>query len=239
MGSDEAAPVVVGDPPPAAELLFGDRLPLAERYVASLATVGVERGLIGPREVGRLWPRHLVNSALLARLPAAVLPDEATVYDVGSGAGLPGIPLALARPDLQIVLLEPLERRATYLAEILGTLGLPGVRVERSRAEDALRSLASAQVVASRALAPLERLLSWCLPLTAPHGRVVALKGRTAQDEVDGLPGRMRSRLRSVEVIRCGVNGPVPLEDESDDLATVVVAEAATVPGPRRRGGSR
>lgn len=239
MGRDEGAADLAGDPPPAAELLFGDRLPLAERYVASLATAGVERGLIGPREVARLWSRHLVNSALLARLPAAVVPERATVYDVGSGAGLPGIPLALARPDLQIVLLEPLERRATYLAEILEDLHLPRVRVERGRAEDALRSLAPAQVVASRALAPLERLLTWCLPLTAPQGWVVALKGRTAQEEVDGLSGRMRSRLRSVEVVRCGVNGPVPPAGELDGLATVVVAEAAIAPGTRRRDGRR
>lgn len=235
----DPSPDVAGDPPPAAEVLFGDRLSLAEQYVTSLATVGVQRGLIGPREISRLWSRHLINSALLSRLPEVVLPGDATVYDVGSGAGLPGIPLALARPDLRIVLLEPLERRAVYLTEIVGALGLDAVQVVRTRAEDALATLIPAAVVTSRALAPLERLLTWCLPLTASPGRIVALKGRTAQSEVDSLPGRMRSRLRSVEVIRCGVDGVVDRDDESTDLATVVVVEAAGSAVKRRRDGRR
>ena len=151
---------------------------LAARYVHLLATAGVERGLVGPRETDRLWERHVFNSAALADL----VPADASVVDVGSGAGLPGIPLALRRPDLRVTLLEPLLRRATFLAEAVEDLDLVDrVQVVRARAEDHRQTY---DAVASRALAPLPRLLGWCLPLTARGGSVLALKGRTAPEEV-------------------------------------------------------
>lgn len=143
-----------------------------------MATRGIDWGLIGPRESDRLWDRHVLNSVA----PAELLPEGATVADVGSGAGLPGIPLALLRPDLRVVLVEPLLRRATFLEQAVEELGL-GDRVEvvRSRAED---HNGRYDVVLSRALAPLPRLISWCDPLRQPDGVIVALKGRTAPDEL-------------------------------------------------------
>ncbi|SEP85052.1 16S rRNA (guanine(527)-N(7))-methyltransferase RsmG [Microlunatus flavus] len=160
------------------EAVFGARADLAARYVEILATAGVERGLIGPRETERLWERHVFNSAAVAGL----VPQDAGVVDVGSGAGLPGIPVALARPDLHVTLLEPLLRRATFLTETVTALGLDDrVTVVRGRAEDHDTTY---DAVLSRALAPLPRLLGWCLPLTARAGVVLALKGRSAEDEV-------------------------------------------------------
>jgi len=143
-----------------------------------LADAGVERGLIGPREVARLWERHLLNSATISM----AVPDAADVVDVGSGAGLPGIPLALARPDLRLRLVEPLLRRATFLTEAVASLGLTSVNVVRARAEDL--PPAEAQVVVARAVAPLDRLVRWTLPLLRPGGRLVALKGRSAEQEL-------------------------------------------------------
>src|SRR4051812_22656987 len=145
-----------------------DRLPLAERYVELLATEGVVRGLIGPREAPRLWDRHLVNCALLAPL----LPSQATVCDIGSGAGLPGLVLAIARPDLEVTLVEPLLRRTTFLDEVVAALGLAQVTVVRGRAE-ALHGVAQFDVVTSRAVAPLDRLLGWSMPLVAANGALL------------------------------------------------------------------
>lgn len=160
-----------------------DRLPLIEAYAQRLASDGVVRGLIGPRETSRLWTRHLLNSAVLAE----VVPVGATVADVGSGAGLPGIPLAIARPDLEVTLVEPLLRRATFLQELVDDLGLTSVRVVRSRAEDLHRSDDVAPgfgVVTSRAVSALPQLLEWCMPLVSPTGVMLALKGSTAAAEV-------------------------------------------------------
>ncbi len=165
----------------AATAVFGDRLPLAAAYVDLLATDGVVRGLIGPREAPRLWERHLLNCAVVAE----AIPHGASVLDVGSGAGLPGIVLAVARPDLSIGLVEPLARRTTFLTEAVEMLGLGGiVTVVRARAEEAARTLTPADVVTARAVAPLDRLAGWCLPLTAVGGRLLALKGSSAADEV-------------------------------------------------------
>ncbi len=155
-----------------------DRLPLVEAYAALLADQGVLRGLLGPREVPRLWERHLLNCAGVADL----LPTDATVCDVGSGAGLPGIVLAIARPGLHVTLVEPLLRRATFLSEVVAALGLATVEVVRARAEQL--PPATFDVVTARAVAPLPRLLEWCWPLVAPGGALVALKGSTAHDEV-------------------------------------------------------
>ncbi|GAB2910133.1 16S rRNA (guanine(527)-N(7))-methyltransferase RsmG [Rhodococcus aerolatus] len=180
---DAAAGLLPADLAGPAAGLFGDRLDLARRYAVLLATAGVERGLVGPREVPRTWERHVLNSAVLGEVVEA----GATVVDVGSGAGLPGVPLALARPDLTVVLLEPLLRRVTFLGEVVAELGLGDrVRVVRGRAEDGgvRRDVGGADVVTSRAVAPLARLAGWCLPLARAGGRVVALKGASAADEV-------------------------------------------------------
>jgi 16S rRNA (guanine527-N7)-methyltransferase len=157
--------------------VFGDRLPLAERYVDMLATAGVERGLIGPREVPRLWERHVLNCAVV--VPR--VPTGATVADVGSGAGLPGLVWAIARPDLEVTLIEPLLRRTVFLEEAVDALGLDRVRVLRARADDVDERF---DVVTARAVAPLEKLGAWCLPLVRPGGVLLALKGRTAEEEV-------------------------------------------------------
>ncbi|WP_369069615.1 16S rRNA (guanine(527)-N(7))-methyltransferase RsmG [Kineococcus terrestris] len=161
----------------------------ATSYVRHLATAGVERGLIGPREVPRLWERHLLNCAYLGEL----VPDGATVVDVGSGAGLPGIPLALARPDLTVRLVEPLERRFTFLREVVEELDLRDrVAVARGRAED-VRGEFTGTVVTARAVAPLATLYGWTLPLCATGGHLLAIKGRTAADEVAAAAETLRS----------------------------------------------
>ena len=157
-----------------------ERLALAERYAHWLATDGVVRGLIGPREAPRLWDRHLVNCALLAEL----LPADATVCDVGSGAGLPGLVLAIARADLRVTLVEPLLRRTTFLEEVVADLGLDTVEVVRGRA-DALHGARRFAVVTSRAVAPLDRLLGWSMPLVEPTGALVAMKGSSIGDEIE------------------------------------------------------
>ncbi|HTW16215.1 MAG TPA: 16S rRNA (guanine(527)-N(7))-methyltransferase RsmG [Nocardioides sp.] len=155
------------------------RFPLAEQYAALLATDGVVRGLIGPREAPRLWDRHLLNCAVLGDL----LPPEATVADIGSGAGLPGLVLAVARPDLRMTLIEPLLRRTIFLEEVVAELALDNVEVIRGRA-DALHGQRRFDVVTSRAVAPLERLLDWSMPLVAPTGALVAMKGSSVDDEI-------------------------------------------------------
>lgn len=172
----------LGAVPAAAAAAFGDALDRAEAYARLLAGEGTLRGLIGPREVPRIWDRHLLNSAALAPLVRA----RARVVDVGSGAGLPGIPLALARPDLEVTLLEPLLRRYTFLLEAKDALGLPNVTVVRGRAEEGpvRRQLGGADVVIARAVAPLEKLAGWCLPLLREGGQLLALKGSSAAEEL-------------------------------------------------------
>ena len=150
-----------------------------------LADAGVERGLIGPREVPRLWTRHLLNCAVVADPAAGLVPPGARVADVGSGAGLPGLVWAISRPDLTVVLIEPLLRRSTFLTEAADELGLAErVMVWRGRAEDAAAEVPAVDVVTARAVAPLERLLGWTVPLLRPGGRLVALKGSSAQQEL-------------------------------------------------------
>lgn len=181
--------------PEVVEAVFPGVADLAARYVALLATTGVEWGLVGPRETDRLWERHVFNSAALADL----VPADASVVDVGSGAGLPGIPLALRRPDLRVTLLEPLLRRATFLVQTVEGLGLTDrVEVVRARAED---HRATYDAVVSRALAPLPRLLGWCLPLTARDGAVLALKGRTAPEELAGNAVDLAAQHLTAEVV--------------------------------------
>ncbi len=168
-------------PPPAvlADVFPADRQDLVLAYADLLATDGVVRGLIGPRETPRLWERNLINCGLLA----AALPADATVADVGSGAGLPGLVLALSRPDVRVTLIEPLLRRTTFLEEAVDRLGLDNVEVVRGRA-DALHGKATYDVVTARAVAALDKLATWCMPLVAPSGALLAMKGSSAADEV-------------------------------------------------------
>jgi 16S rRNA (guanine527-N7)-methyltransferase len=171
----------------AIDAVFGTRRALAERYVSWLADQGVLRGLLGPREVPRLWDRHVLNCAVVAE----GIPLAATVRDVGSGAGLPGIPLALARPDLRVELVEPLLRRATFLTETCELLGLEHVTVTRARAED-LSGAAPVQVATARAVAPVARLARWCLPLVEPGGILIALKGARVHEELAAAESELR-----------------------------------------------
>ena len=168
--------------PAIATEVFGDRAALAVSYAGWLADAGVVRGLIGPREVPRLWDRHILNSAVLCD----VIDEGARVVDVGSGAGLPGIPLAIARPDLTVQLVEPLLRRATFLKEVVDDLGLTNVEVYRGRAEekDIISAVGGADVVTSRAVAPVGRLIRWSLPLARKGGAVKALKGSSVTEEL-------------------------------------------------------
>lgn len=169
--------------PEVAKNLFGDAFDGAVAFVDLLRAHGVERGLIGPRELDRIWDRHVLNSVVLTEL----VPSGATVIDVGSGGGFPGIPLALARPDLRVVLLDPMARRVEWLDEVVDKLSLEHVEVVRGRAEErsVRESIGTADVVTSRAVAPLAKLASWCLPLVRTGGLMLALKGASAQDEVD------------------------------------------------------
>lgn len=158
---------------------------LLQKYVDLLATAGVERGLIGPREVPRLWERHILNCAVVADPGSGLVPADTLVGDVGSGAGLPGLVWAVARPDLRVVLIEPLLRRSTFLDEALDQLGLRDrVTVWRGRGEDAPAAISPLDVVTARAVAPLDRLLGWTTPLLRPGGSLALLKGSSAADEI-------------------------------------------------------
>jgi len=167
--------------------VFSHHLSAAERYADLLANDGVVRGLIGPREVPRLWERHLVNCALVGR----AIPDGVTVCDLGSGAGLPGLVLALNRPDLEVTVVEPLLRRTTFLEEAVEALGLDNVEVLRARAEE-VHGHREFDVVTSRAVAPLARLLEWSMPLVRLGGELVAMKGSSAADEVAAASKSLR-----------------------------------------------
>jgi len=186
--------------PPAAAGVFGDRLPTAVRYAELLAGPGVERGLVGPREPARLWERHLLNCAGLSEL---LEPGE-LVLDIGSGAGLPGLVLAVLRPDVHLELVEPLLRRATFLTEAVDALGLTNVVVRRNRAEE-LAGKVLADVVTARAVAPLDRLAGWALPLLRADGRLLALKGEQAAAELTaGRPALRKAGAASAEVVTVG-----------------------------------
>jgi len=183
--------------------VFGSRLPLARAYAELLAGDGVLRGLIGPREAPRLWERHLLNCAVLTDQ----LPEGADVCDLGSGAGLPGLVLAIRRPDLHVTLVEPLLRRTTFLAEAVSALQLPNVIVRRGRAEE-LHGSVDFSVVTSRAVAPLPRLLAWSMPLVRQGGLLVAMKGSSAQAEVD-MSRQELERWRATDVAVLSVGSGV------------------------------
>jgi 16S rRNA (guanine527-N7)-methyltransferase len=189
-GEREAPP-----PPAGAAQVFGERLVLAERFTAILTDTGVSHGLIGPREVSRLWERHVLNCAVIH--PA--IPAGQMVIDVGSGAGLPGLTLAIARPDLDLHLVEPMLRRTNWLAVAVAELGLANVSVHRGRAEQFWGTL-SAPVVTARAVARLGALAGWCLPLLLPGGSLLALKGSNVAEELDADRAALR-RLGAVEEV--------------------------------------
>lgn len=242
-GSSGAA--AVEPEPSVAGTVFGDRIAAARRYAQLLTGPGVDRGLVGPREAARIWTRHLLNCAVVGDLVI----DGTVVADVGSGAGLPGIPLALSRPAVSVVLVEPLLRRATFLSEVVEELEVTNVRVVRARAEDLAsrpsptrRSAGAAgplqpgidagvpgwqpvDVVTSRAVAPLERLAGWCVPLLRPGGMLLAMKGSSAADEVRAAGAALtRLGLTGVEVVTAGAG-------VLDEPTTLVRARLA---GPAR-----
>lgn len=190
-----------------------------EQYAALLATDGVIRGLIGPREVPRLWDRHILNCALMADL----VPLDSTLADIGSGAGLPGLVLAIARPDVRVTLIEPLLRRTAFLSEVVVELALDNVEVVRGRADDQ-HGKATFDVVTSRAVAPLPRLLAWSMPLVAQEGKLLALKGSNVNDELAEVRDALR-RGRCSEPIIHTLGG-------SDGLSTTHVLQVAWA-GPR------
>lgn len=197
--------------PDVAAAIFGQAGPKAERYARQLAGPGVERGLIGPNEIPRVWERHLLNCAAVANL----VRDSCSLVDLGSGAGLPGIVLALLLPGASVTLLEPMARRAAFLEECVIELGLDNVRVRRARAEELAGTLV-VDVVTARAVAPLDRLAALAVPLLRPGGTVLAIKGAKAAQEVAAARGALaRLGVREVEVLLAG-SGRV------DPAATVV-----------------
>lgn len=205
---------------------FGPGADRATLFAELLTVHGVERGLIGPREVDRIWERHLLNSVAIAEC----VPQGASVVDVGSGAGLPGIPLAIARPDLRLVLLEPMARRVAWLEEVVAKLDLD-VTVVRGRAEEkpVRQQLADRDVVTARAVAPLGKLAGWCLPLLRVGGQLIALKGSSAAEEIE------RDRA---EIARAGGVDPKVQTCGSgllDEPTTVVVMRREPVAGRRSK----
>ena len=177
---------VLEQEPHAASVIFGDRLDLARKFTASLAEHGEERGLIGPLELPRLWSRHVLNSAVVAPL------FSGRVGDVGSGAGLPGIALAIARPDVEWVLIEPMERRTVWLAEQVEALGLDNVEIVRTRGEE-WAGAGTLDMVTARAVSALKTLLSFTAPLVRNGGELVLLKGANAEKEITAAAKQIRA----------------------------------------------
>ena len=178
-----------------ADRLYRDNYKTIRQYVDILVSRGGDWGLIGPREIGRLWERHILNSIALESL----IPEGCRVADVGSGAGLPGIPLAILRPDLEMTLIEPMLRRSNFLTEALDELGLDDrVTVVRGRAEDADLHV---DVVVSRAVAKLATLINWTADLIVESGSLLALKGQSADDEVVKAKKELSKRRLSAEVL--------------------------------------
>jgi 16S rRNA (guanine527-N7)-methyltransferase len=197
LGTDSS---LVPQAPAEARAMFGPALGLAERYAELLAGPGVEQGLIGPRETARLWDRHLMNCAAVAEL----IPHPCSVIDLGSGAGLPGVVLAMLLPDSRIILLEPMARRVAFLRECVRVLGLGNAEVCRGRAEDMAGRLV-ADVVTARAVAPLDRLAGLALGLVRPSGLVLAIKGAGAAQELAlAAPVLRRAGARDAAVVQAG-----------------------------------
>jgi 16S rRNA (guanine527-N7)-methyltransferase len=222
--------------PEVARAALGDHVDQAARFAELLRGEGVVRGLIGPREIDRLWERHLLNSAVLAEL----LPPSCRVVDVGSGAGLPGIPLAITRPDITLTLLEPMARRVAWLREVVTDLELP-VEVVRGRAEEHSERdrLAGQDVVVARAVAPLDRLARWCLPLVRVGGEVLAIKGVRAVEEVaQSQTALRRAGGDHAEVLSCG-NGVLDVPTTVVRIVRVAGSKRPTASTRRRAAGRR
>jgi 16S rRNA (guanine527-N7)-methyltransferase len=205
---------------------FGVGTAQIQRYAQLLATEGVRRGLIGPRELPRLWTRHILNCVVVHGLIA----QGGSVADLGSGAGLPGVVLAVARPDLSVTLIEPLLRRTRFLEEVTADLELPNLRVVRARAEE-LRGRVAFDVVVARAVAPLDRLAGWGLPLCRPGGELLAIKGSSASAELEqaaAMLARLRAGRASIETCGAGVVEP----------ATTVVRILSQAPTRTEKGRS-
>jgi 16S rRNA (guanine527-N7)-methyltransferase len=179
-----------------------------ERYQEILAGPGLDRGLMGPREMPRLWDRHILNCAVVAEPALGLIPQGALVADVGSGAGLPGLVWAITRPDLTMILIEPLLRRATFLTEAVIDLGLTDrVTVLRARAEKVITTpnWTGVDIVTARAVAPMGRLLGWTMPLLKPVGDLLALKGSSAQSEIDAATDVINQyRITEISLLTCG-----------------------------------
>lgn len=222
------------EPPPAAAELFGEGLDCACRYEELLASAGVTRGLIGPREADRLWDRHILNCAAVVEL----IGQGARVIDIGSGAGLPGIPVAIARPDLHVTLVEPMLRRSEFLDEVVRELGI-AVEVVRGRAEDPAvrKGLAGADVVLSRAVAGLDKLTRWSLPLLRPGGRMLALKGDRADEELAEHKATMsKMGATDIRVVRCGTDYLSPPTTVVEAARSERRSAARARRAPERRG---
>ncbi|NUL44789.1 16S rRNA (guanine(527)-N(7))-methyltransferase RsmG [Cellulosimicrobium funkei] len=192
----QVPPELTGDLLTAAEELFDDRIDLAVRFVEHLSSTGIEWGLLGPREVPRLWERHVLNCAVVGDL----LPEGALVADVGSGAGLPGLALALARPDCQFILIEPLERRVAWLDMVVDDLGLDNVDVVRARSEQVVGNVV-VDIVTARAVSALKTLIPLTLPLLQGSGQLLAIKGRSAADEVKSAAKVLKKHKGSTPTI--------------------------------------
>ncbi len=198
----EATPQLTDSERNAAQTLFGDRLALAERYVEHLCTTGIEHGLLGPREVPRMWSRHVLNCAVLG----TALEAGVNVADVGSGAGLPGLAVAIARPDVEMTLIEPMERRVDWLSAVIADLGLENVQVIRARAEEVTDEV-MADVVTARAVSALKKLIPLTVPLLDDDGQLLLLKGRSAGEEIEAASKVIKKhRLRTPEVLVLGAD---------------------------------
>ncbi|HEX2175559.1 MAG TPA: 16S rRNA (guanine(527)-N(7))-methyltransferase RsmG [Nocardioidaceae bacterium] len=204
--------------------MFGSAWPRLLGYAELLADAGVVRGLIGPREVPRLWDRHLCNCAQIA----GAFGSGARVCDLGSGAGLPGVVLALARPDLEVTLLEPLLRRTRFLDEVVDELGLDNVRVERGRAEE--HAAAGFDAVTARAVAPLDRLVRWALPMCRPGGMLLAMKGASAADELAAAEPVLRKARAASSQVR-----ELAFSPQWSGVLAVEVIAGETVPAGKAR----
>lgn len=194
-------PVLTGTDLTAAQKIFSTELGLAQRYVEHLASSGIERGLLGPREVPRLWARHVLNCAVVQE----AIDQESRVVDVGSGAGLPGLCLAISRPDLSLTLVEPLERRVIWLEEVVHDLGLKNVTIIRSRAEQLAGTL-DADYVTARAVSALSSLVDITLPILRGRGELLAIKGQSAEQEITKAQKKLdKYGVRQVAVLKLGV----------------------------------
>ncbi|MHB1063626.1 MAG: 16S rRNA (guanine(527)-N(7))-methyltransferase RsmG [Georgenia sp.] len=211
--ADRALVPGVEEPSAAMRSFFGPAWPAVEQFAQMLVAEGELRGLIGPRELPRLWSRHIVNSAAVS----VFLPTDVAVADVGTGAGFPGIITAAMRPELNVHLIEPMERRVAWLVEVVGEVGLDNVEIHHARAED-LHGKVAFGAVTARAVAAMDKLARWTLPLVAPGGSLVALKGERAGLEAE----RAREVLKKLGVVRTQVHHVTPLAGV--EPTTVVVA---------------